>query len=386
MPNASAIDLAEEVRNHAQGLGFAACAFTSAQPLVDDKRLDNWLTEGRHASMTWMARDPARRLNPQRALTTAKTVIMVAWPYALADPGGTPEAEELRGRIAAYAIGPDYHDVLSERLQRLAALIKESTGAQSTIYVDGGPLLEKAFASKAGLGWFGHNTNLLNRSLGSAFLLGSLITEAEIAADPPFETDHCGTCRACQPACPTAALGENRSIDAGKCISYLTIEHRGPVPEPLRSPMGEWIFGCDLCQDVCPWSPDKRSVDGRLWPSLAPILELSRAQFRERFAGTAVLRAKRRGLARNAAVALGNSGQAAAVDPLARALLEHDEALVRSHAAWALGELSRRQSATLGGSRASALALARALETEVAWPVREEVTIAMARLDQESPR
>lgn len=383
----SSSNLATELRQAASELGFAACGFTDAGPLQIGNRLGDWLAADRHASMSWMAREPERRLNPVRALPGAKSVVMAAWPYPLADLSATPPASALRGRVAAYAVGPDYHHVVAEKLSSLADTIQALTGAGSVVYVDGGPLLEKEFAARAGIGWFGHHTNLLTRNQGSAFLLGALVTEADISPDAPFQADHCGTCRACPSACPTGALDHGPTIDANLCISYLTIEHRGPIARDLRAAMGPWVFGCDWCQEVCPWNPEELSVDERLWPYLPALLELSREQFRERFAGTAILRAKRRGLARNASIALGNSGSSEAIEPLIRALLQHDEALVRAHAAWALGALAPGAAGpTASEYQQIVTGLTRGLRQERAWPVRIELETALKILDPKARR
>jgi epoxyqueuosine reductase len=227
-------------------------------------------------------------------------------------------------------------------------------------------LVEKELAVRAGLGWYGRNTNLLTRDHGSYLLLSCLLTEAPFREDPPLGFEHCGTCTACRPACPTGALDTGPTIDANRCIAYLTIEHRGPIPVELRSLIGNWVFGCDTCQQVCPWNPDSSVAERFLMPSLVELLELTNESFADRYGRTAVERTKRRGLARNAAIALGNSMNRDAIDPLARALREHDEPLVRAHAAWALGEL---------GGAAARSALARAMDRDV-LPVAAEIATA----------
>lgn len=332
--------LETEIRGLAVGLGFAACGFTSADDLPCGPLLEEWLAAGRHGDMNYLAEKHDRRLRPSTALAGARSAIVVASTYAGSLPADPNWREGLRGRVAAYALGPDYHAHVAARLGKLADLVRERTGAESVVHVDGGPLIEKELARRAGLGWYGRNTNLLRPGLGSSFVLGVVVTAAEFVPDRPFEADHCGTCRACVPACPTGALDHGPTIDARLCISYLTIEHRGPVPSNLRKAMGNWVFGCDVCQDVCPWNEDTAAPNPLQTPWLPGWLEMSEAEFRERFAGTALLRPKRRGLARNAAIALGNSGNAAAVPFLARALAEHEEPLVRAHAAWALGRLA----------------------------------------------
>ena len=359
----------EGIRSFALGLGFAACGLTSADDLACGPLLEEWLAAGRHGDMLYLAEKHERRLRPSLALQGARSAIVVASTYAAPLPPDPGWREGLRGRIAAYALGPDYHVHVAARLEKLAEHIRERTGADSVVHVDGGPLVEKELARRAGLGWYGRNTNLLRPGLGSSFMLGVVVTAAALEPDRPFERDHCGTCRACIPACPTGALDHGPTIDARLCISYLTIEHRGPVPPPLRAAMGNWVFGCDVCQEVCPWNEEMPAPEPLQSPWLPGWLEMSEAEFRERFAGTALVRPKRRGLARNAAIALGNTGNPAAAPFLARALGEHDEPLVRAHAAWGLGQLA--------GVDARA-ALDAAATRETVPPVRREIHGAIA--------
>ncbi|MFT5040231.1 MAG: epoxyqueuosine reductase, partial [Hyphomicrobiaceae bacterium] len=272
------------------------------------------------------------------------------------------------GRVAAYALARDYHDDLGQRLSRLATILSELCGASSAIHVDGGPLVEKHLARRAGLGWYGRNTNILTKHRGSALLLGCLVTDVHLEPDAPFIDDHCGECRACVPACPTDALGDGPTIDARRCISYLTIEQRGPIAHELRPQMHEWVFGCDVCQDVCPWNETDAANHERQWPWLPGLLFLTEDEFRHRFRGTPLLRAKRRGLARNAAIVLANTGNPDAIPVLTRALLEHDEPLVRAHAAWGLAALA---------PNSAQAALHRALARERIPPVRDEIERAL---------
>jgi epoxyqueuosine reductase len=249
--------------------------------------------------------------------------------------------------VARYAQGADYHDVLRQRLNQLLAWVQtECPGCQGRGVVDTAPLLERDFARRAGLGWFGKNTMLLHKRLGSYFFLGALLLDLELRPDPPYETSHCGTCTACLEACPTQAFPEPGVLDARRCISYLTIELRGPVPPELREPLGDWLFGCDVCQEVCPWN---RKAPPGTEPALQPrpdlvaldpaeLLGLSEEAFRRRFRGTALTRAKRRGLLRNAALVLGNCGDPAALPALQRAL-QDPEPLVREAARWAIRQI-----------------------------------------------
>jgi len=359
----------EKVRAKALDLGFRACGFASAEPLDCGSLLREWLAHGRHGRMDYLARDVSRRLDPRAVLPSVATIVVAAWPYR---PAARPQRDwrrALTGRIAAYALGPDYHDELDAALSELGAYIGDLCDARSRPHVDAGPLVEKDLARRAGIGWFGHNTNILSRSLGSYFLIGCLLTDASFEPDPPFIGGHCGTCTACRPACPTGALDDGPTIDARRCISYLTIEHRGPIDRELRPLIENWVFGCDVCQEVCPWNDGSSATTDDLVPSLPELLALSRGDFDARYRRTAVARAKLRGLARNAAVAMGNSGNAAAVDPLASAVRGHEEALVRAHAAWGLGRLA---------TPAARAALVAAERSERVPPVREEIDAALA--------
>ena len=268
---------------------------------------------------------------------------MLALNYNTAQPGTIRPSQ---GRVSRYAWGDvDYHDLIHERLQRLAERFRElMPSAKVRGVVDSAPLLEREFAQLAGLGWIGKNTLLLNRSLGSWFFLAALLTDVELEYDGATETDHCGTCRACLDACPTQAFPQPYVLDATRCISYLTIELRGSIPETLREPMGDWLFGCDVCQDVCPWNrkaPAGHETGFEPHDDLSPVelrelFWLTDAEFRLRFRHTPLWRAKRRGLLRNAAIVLGNQRSPQAVDALCHGLGD-SEPLVRTAAAWALG-------------------------------------------------
>lgn len=360
--------LTAEVRAAALDLGFSNCGITDARDLDCQPLLEDWVSKGRHGSMGYLARSQAKRCSVETQLDTAKRVLVVTWPYPLKGTASCDWQSKLRGRVAAYALSRDYHFEVTERLERLATVIEELSGARSVAHVDGGPLVEKHLGRRAGLGWYGRNTNLLSKRGGSGFVLGCLITEAALEVDPPFLPDHCGECRACIPACPTGALSSGPTIDAGRCISYLTIEHRGPIDRALRSGLGEWVFGCDLCQDVCPWNELDPTDQERQWPWLPGLLFLTEDEFRHRFQGSPVLRSKRRGLARNAAVVLANTANPEAADWLARALLEHDEALVRAHAAWGLEAFP---------TAAATAVLQRALRREAVPPVRDAIQRAL---------
>ena len=359
--------LEDRVRAAARALGFTACGFAAARPVARGAFLDGWLAAGFAGDMRYLERRAERRLTTAGILPTARTVVSLAFPYTAPPPPALDWRRTLRGRVAAYARGEDYHQVVDERLTALERTLAELVpGAQTRRYVDTGAVLEREWAARAGLGWFGKNTMLLGTRAGSWFFLAELVTEAALAPDTPV-ADHCGRCTRCLDACPTGALAGGLVMDARRCIAYLTIEHRGAIPRPLRPQLGPWIFGCDVCQEVCPWNaPPPRTAspdaDG-LFPFLPDLLRLDGAAFRARFAGTSLARARRRGLLRNVAVVLGNTGNPAAVPALAHALGDR-EPLVREHAVWAL--------ATIGGAEAGA-ALRRLARRETHPAVRAEL-------------
>jgi epoxyqueuosine reductase len=319
-----------------QGFTLAGCA--PITPLQRAAFVAEWMASGRAGEMRYLERRAAERIDPRRAWPWAQAVIGLAFPYRPPPPPRDDWRATLRGRIAAYAAGRDYHDDVSARLERLVGHLRERWPTMRFLpYVDTGPILEREWATRAGLGWIGRNTLLLHRQAGSYFFLAELITDLPLAA-VPLPADHCGSCTRCLAACPTGALTAY-AMDPRLCISYLTIEHRTAIPPALRSAIDNWVFGCDVCQEVCPWNRDARdAADHFHAPFLPDLLALDEAAFRRRFGGTAVTRARRRGLLRNAAVALGNTGNRDAVRPLVAALAD-PEPLVRGHAAWALGRL-----------------------------------------------
>jgi len=324
--------------------GFALVGFAPIRRL--DQREEffrQWIDEGRPAEMAWLARDPERRFDPRRLDPRLRSVISLAFPYTAPAAPAMDWRAELRGRIAAYALGPDYHDTVLAKARVVAeALVTTRTDVVTRVYVDTGPVFEREWAVEARIGWFGRNTNLLNRYHGSYFFLAEIFTDLEFAPSAEPYRDHCGTCRSCLDLCPTHALADGYLLEPRLCISYLTIEHRGPIPCELRPRLGNWIFGCDICQEVCPWNGDAARiapVNADLAPALADLMALDDDGFRRRYGTSAIRRTKRRGLLRNAAVALGNSGNPAAVPILARTIEAEPEAIVRGHAAWALGQL-----------------------------------------------
>jgi epoxyqueuosine reductase len=332
-----------ELKRRAAELGFSLCGICPAAAPAGAAKLGEWLAAGYAGQMRYLADRCEAYAHPRNVLDGVRSVIMLAMNYRTAEPRA-PQAGE--GRVSRYAWGDaDYHDVIRQRLNELAVFVQErEPGARVRGVVDTAPLLEREFAQMAGIGWIGKNTLLLNRNQGSWFFLAALLTDAELDYDSAVETDHCGTCRACLDACPTNAFPQPYVLDASRCISYLTIELRDAIPMELRKGMGEWVFGCDVCQDVCPWNtkaPLSREAaflprdDGNPMELIA-LFELDDAAFRERFRHTPLWRPKRRGLLRNAAIALGNRPTSEAIPALVRGLNDA-ESLVRGACGWALG-------------------------------------------------
>ena len=347
----SAPALAQRIRSEALRLGFDAVGFARAEEHPDRERLQAWIAKGRHGTMGWMARDPARRADPRAILPEVRTVISVALGYY---QGGWPADQEVpapRGRIARYAWGRDYHKRVRKRLLALARAIRAlEPSSRFVAYVDTGPCLDRAWAARAGVGWIGKNTNVILKGAGSWYFLGELLTDIDLPA-----ANYCGACTRCIQACPTGAIVGPYELDARRCISYLTIEHRGGIPIDLRPAIGTRIFGCDDCQEVCPWNrfatptahPDFAARPDQQVPELMPLLQLDETGFAARYAGSALRRAGRDRFVRNVAVALGNLGDARAVAALGRALRNDPDPHVRGHAAWALGRIDDPRSAVL---------------------------------------
>jgi epoxyqueuosine reductase len=302
----AATTLAASVKALAARLGFDRVAIGPAHPPDHGGEFRRWVEAGHAGSMGYLERRTEERLDPARLLPGAASVVCVALGYYQGE-AGDPTWEP----VARYARGRDYHDVMGPRLERLAAHLQES-GARCRAYVDTGPVLERDLAARAGLGWIGKNTMLLHPALGSWFFIGVVLTTAELAADAALP-DRCGSCRACLDACPTRAFVAPYVLDARRCISYLTIEHRGTIPPALRAGMGRWQFGCDLCQSVCPWNrkaPVTREaafLPSRAYPGGEAVLAMSDEEFGREFAGTALTRPKAAGMRRNAAIALDNA-------------------------------------------------------------------------------
>ena len=337
MPNLNQI-----VTDAARSEGFAMVGFAAIRPLGERREFyRQWLNDGRHGTMGYLARESERRFDPRTLDSRFTSIVSLAYPYHSPAPPKLDWRAELRGRIASYALGPDYHDVVIRKARAVAdAIDKLRESVITRAYVDTGPVFEREWAAEARLGWFGKNTTTLNRDHGSYFFLAEIFTDLELEPTSGPYREHCGTCTRCLDLCPTAALAEGYLMEPRLCISYLTIENRGPIPRELRPKLGNWIFGCDICQEVCPWNePFTETVAPELMPFMPDLMALDDAGFSRRFTKSAIKRPKRRGLLRNVAVALGNSGNRAAVPILARTMEYEPEALVRSHAAWALGVL-----------------------------------------------
>jgi epoxyqueuosine reductase len=338
--------LAAEVKELGRSLGFTKVGVSGVDLAADERRLDEWLAAGRHGTMEYMRRHGRKRTRPAELVDGTLRVIsarMDYWPRGSRDARSVL-ADSRRGYVARYALGRDYHKVLRTRLARLARAIEERAGAHGfRAFVDSAPVLEKALARNAGLGWIGKHTNLIDREAGSWFLLGELYTSLPLPLDAPVG-DHCGSCTACLDVCPTQAIVAPYQLDARRCISYLTIEQRGSIPLELRAAIGNRIFGCDDCQLFCPWNkfarpteaPDfsvRHELDGA---DLVRLFGWSESEWREKTEGSALRRAGYEGWLRNVAVALGNAQKDAAVVSALRSRSEHPSALVREHVQWAL--------------------------------------------------
>jgi len=371
--------LTQRIKTQGTALGFDLVGISPVQAPAHDESFSEWLRRGYHGEMAYMPRTAGKRLHPGEFLPWARSVVSVALNY------NTPytrerEKEGIRGWICRYAWGDDYHAVMQAKLEQLLDYVREETGpgVQGRIYVDAGPVMDREVGARAGIGWFGKNTNLLSMKVGSFFFLGELFLSLALEYDRPIR-DRCGQCRLCLDACPTNAFVGPYVLDARRCISYLTIELKGPIPHELRPLMGTHIFGCDICQDVCPYNtkvkPTREQAfhprEGLHAPELIPLLSLTEAEFKARFARSPILRAKRRGFLRNVCVALGHLKRPEAAPALANTLRQDPEALVRAHAAWALGRIGTREAE-------SALREARTREADTA--VLPEIDSALGRL------
>ena len=342
---AEALSLEQLIKAQACGVGFDLAGITSLGPMETAAAFETWVARGYAGEMDYLPRNAAKRRDSRLPVPGTTSAIVVGLDYGGRSPSGP---------IARYARGDDYHDLMLGKLEELHEWLEAELGSPviGKAYVDTGPLLERDLARRAGLGWFGKNTNLINPDIGSFFFIGALLVDLELHPDTPFEADRCGTCTRCLDACPTGAFVEPRLLDATRCISYLTIELKGAIPEDLRSQIGTHIYGCDVCQDVCPYNikfaqelrepafAPRAAIGNRDAQSLArSLLAMDDDDFRAALSGSPMKRAKRRGLLRNAAVVLGNIGDEGDKDALAVAANNIDP-LVREHAEWALEQIS----------------------------------------------
>ena len=368
--------LEQKLKSLALSLGFDRAGIADAAPFVrDEKATLARVRAGLMDGLPWYTEDRVRRMNrPEHLLEGARSIISLAISYHTGEPPG--DSDRPTGSIARYAWGRDYHSLIKTRVRRFIREIPDVVGrpVRTRYFVDDGPMNDRAVAERSGVGWFGKNTNILTPTHGSWVFLAEVVTDLELVPDPPLKKT-CGDCVRCIPACPTGAIVEPFVIDNRKCISFLTIELRGAIPRELRPLMGDWVFGCDICQEVCPVNrkaAPSREVEFQKRhdfdaPDLLPLLTLDEQGFRDRFNGSPIRRAKRSGLLRNVCVALGNIGDPVAIPALTEALTS-DESLVRAHAAWALGRIG-------GASAVDALEVA--LQRECDADVVEEIAAAL---------
>ncbi len=375
--------MTQTIKNEARRLGFHLVGVTLPVAPPHYTTYEGWITAGLHGEMAYLETDQnrARRADPRQILPTCASILVLGIRYPPPQDHETPsDPPTPRGRLANYAWSDDYHNVLPPLLKSLVQFIEAQVGpVPNRYYTDTGPILERDLAQHAGLGWIGKNTCLIHPRQGSYFLLAEILLGLPLDPDPPFTTDHCGTCTRCLDACPTQCILPNRTLDATRCISYLTIELKGPIPLDLRPQMGNWVFGCDICQEVCPWNVRFAApVDVSVFPprpeipvpDLCAELHLTPERFNQKFKGSPVKRAKRRGYLRNVAVALGNAGDPSALPALIHSL--HDpEPLIRAHAAWALGQI---------GGEEAAQALITAAQTDLSPDVRAEISLALSKI------
>ncbi len=348
------------LQQRARELGFDLCHVTTAAPPASAPHLTRWLDTNQHGEMTWLARNAHKRIDPAQILPGARSILCLATTYATpADltpapslppslPPSVPPAP--RGTVARYARYTDYHDLLAAPLRQLTAHLDHlgGPGTRSLWYVDTGPILERDLAQRAGLGFIGKHTNLISRTLGNWFFLSEILTTLELEPDTP-EKNRCGICTRCLTACPTQAITAPFQLDARRCLSYLTIELKGPIPLEFRRALGTRIYGCDDCLAVCPWNRFARAASllrpharpDLATPDLLELLALDAPGFKQRFADTPILRTKRRGLLRNVCVALGNTGDPRALPALMKATTD-PEPLIAEHATWAIAEIEQR--------------------------------------------
>ncbi len=390
MPSFTPQQLSLMVKRRGKELGFDLIGVAPVKPPPTYPYFLQWLEKGFHGAMAYMERGKEKRADPSLLLLDAKSVIVGAISYFVRSAGCDGRSDEQstditqhtapstpHGLVAGYACGLDYHEVLRRKLEALLDYLRAllGEGVKGKAYVDTGPILERDAAVQAGLGWVGKNTCLINPKAGSYLFLGELLVNVEIAPDLSFNRNHCGKCNLCLVACPTGAIVAPYQLDSRFCISYLTIELRGSIPRELRPLIGTWVFGCDICQEVCPWNKkakptQEEAFKPRPWssPEIMELLSLTDNEFRERFRGSALKRAKRSGLVRNGCVAIGNLREVRALPLLIRLLKEDPDPVVREHAAWALGRMATPDALK---------ALQEALTTETDERVRQEVHLSL---------
>jgi epoxyqueuosine reductase len=374
----SAASLQEMIQSH----GFSHFGIARPVPLDQDYlQFQLWLKAGFNTGMDYLARPEAlqSRANPSMLLPEARSIIVLGMRYPVDRVVDTFPG--LFGKVSSYAWGQDYHEVLCDKLEKISVDISAHAGNSHhhRIAVDSAPILEKPIARNAGLGWVGRNSCLIHPTSGSFFFLANLFTTVDIEPTPTFDKSQCGTCHRCVDACPTCCIQPDRTIDARRCLSYLTIENKGVIPMDLRENLGQRIFGCDVCQSVCPWNrrPDNSAVipefqaesESQIWLDIPRIISLSVGEFKEKFKQTPVLRAKRNGLVRNACVVLGNTRLEEAIPHLTRIFQEEPDPLIRCHAAWGLGRIPSIESQNT---------LSRCLKSESDAAVRDEIKSALA--------
>ena len=337
-----------QIHARANELGFELVGITPAARSETIERYQQWIESGYAGEMSYLEKHLPLKTDVRRLLAEAKSVISLAMNYYTLDPPETHAQDPGRGQISRYAWGDDYHDLIRERLLELVTFIQQTAENElrTRVCVDTAPIIEREYAQKAGIGWIGKNTNLIHWRSGSWYFLAEVLIDVDLEYDAPDLRGSCGTCTRCIEACPTDAIIEPNLLDSRLCISYLTIELKESIPKALRPKIGNLIFGCDICQEVCPWNskavpttePAFQPRDGNLTPKLLSLVGMTQQEFSRRFKGSPIKRAKRRGFLRNVLVAIGNWGTRRAVPALESALADH-EALVRGHAAWALGKI-----------------------------------------------
>ena len=378
--------LTDKIRAQAMRLGFDLLGVTSPDPPAHIDVYRNWLEAGRHAGMNYLATERAlrRRENPRSILPSCRSIIVTGTNYTPNLERNLPQPTELQ--VAGYALGFDYHDVLVERMQALVGFLSAEVGRpfEYRIYTDTGPILERELAQRAGLGWIGKNTCLIHPRQGSYLLLGEIFVDLDLEHDSAFMSDQCGSCTRCIEACPTGCILPDRTLDAGRCVSYLTIEEKAGIAESQREAIGNWLFGCDICQQVCPWnirfaSPAEDAAFRPRTildpPQLEYFLQLQPDTWRRELKSSPLERPRRRGLVRNASVVAGNSARRDLVETLASLLREDEDPILRTHAAWALGQI---------GGQSALTALDSAYTGESDNDVKHAIVVALTKVRQHS--